>query len=205
MGAPRLSRREPIVLHPESLRIPGKLTNLDGFRAWARSDAFPDQGRIDWISGEVLIDVPPEDLNTHNTPKMAIAGDLRALVETRLDLGVVCADRMRVSVPRADLSCEPDAVVIRFESLESGRVRLVPSAAGKVGRYVEIDGPPDIVVECVSDSSETKDQEDLLRAYHTAGVPEYWLVDARGTEPRLVLYRHGARRYQRAHRTEAGS
>jgi hypothetical protein len=50
---------------------------------------------------------------------MAIAGDLRALVETRLDLGVVCADRMRVSVPKADLSCEPDVVAIRFESIES--------------------------------------------------------------------------------------
>ncbi len=194
----RAGQQTTIFLQRENLRIPGTLGDLRRFRAWVRSDDFPRQGRIDWISGEVTVDTSPEDLNTHNTPRAAIAGELGILVERRLDVGVVCSGRMRVSVPGVDLSCEPDVAVIRFESLESGRVRLVPGATGEAGRFVEIEGPPDIVVECVSDSSETKDREDLLRAYHAARVPEYWLVDAREVEPRLDLYRHAARRYLRS-------
>jgi Uma2 family endonuclease len=193
-----------IILEPARLRIPGDLTDLDSFRAWVHSEAFPETGRIDWIGGEVSIDMSPEDLNTHNTPKAAIAGDLRDLVEARLDVGVVCADRMRVSFPAADLSVEPDVVVVRFDTIDSKRVRLVPKASLEAERYVEIQGPPDIVVECVSDSSETKDKKKLFAAYHEAGVPEYWLVDARGDEPRLSLYRHARARYREAARDRDG-
>jgi Uma2 family endonuclease len=180
------------------VRIPGNLTDLARFRAWVRSDAFPDTGRIDWIGGEVSVDTSPEDLNTHNTPKAALGRDLGNLVETRLDLGVVCADRMRVSVPAADLSVEPDVVVVRFATIDSGRVRLVPKATQEEGRYVEIQGPPDIVVECVSDSSQAKDKKKLFAAHHAAGVPEYWLVDARGPGPRLALHRRARARYTEA-------
>ena len=67
-----------------------------------------------------------------------------------------------------------------WASLEAGRVKEVAAASGKPGRYVELEGTPDLVVEIVSDSSARKDRERLPRLYAAAGVPELWLVDARG-------------------------
>jgi hypothetical protein len=136
---------------------PGDARDLEDFRAWARSDAFPERGRIDWIDGEVVLDLSPEDLNAHGSPKTAITHGL---------------------------------VEVLFETVRSGRVRLVPKARGGEGRFVEIEGPPDLVVECVSDSSVTKDSATLLHKYHAAGVREYWLIDARGSEPVLAMRRH---------------
>jgi Uma2 family endonuclease len=35
------------------------------------------------------------------------------------------------------------------------------------------------VLEVISESSVTKDKTRLREAYHKAGIPEYWLIDAR--------------------------
>ena len=61
----------------------------------------------------------------------------------------------------------------------AGRVRLVPKASSETADYIEIEGPPDLIVEIVSDSSVCKDTKRLPAAYFAAGVPEFWLVDAR--------------------------
>jgi Uma2 family endonuclease len=61
-------------------------------------------------------------------------------------------------------------------------VRWVPKASKKKGRYVEIEGTPDIVIEIVSDSLEDKDSDRLPAAYYDAGIREYWLIDSRGDE-----------------------
>jgi len=42
-------------------------------------------------------------------------------------------------------------------------------------------------VEVLSDSSERKDEKLLRVAYARAGVPEYWLVDARGDALRFEI------------------
>src|SRR5262249_46883245 len=65
------------------------------------------------------------------------------------------------------------------EGLRSGRVRLVRRPDDPT-RFREIEGTPDWVLEVVSDSSVEKDTEQLRDAYHRAGIPEYWLIDARG-------------------------
>jgi len=181
-----------IILQPDGVRIPGYVVDFESFRSWVRSPEFPEKGRIDWIDTELEVDMSPEKLSSHGAPKAAVAGDLRTFVEGR-DLGVVYVDRARVSVPGASLSAEPDVTVIFFDSVTSGRVRLVPDAAG--GDTVEIEGPPDLVVEVVSQSSEKKDLRRLREAYWQAGVPEYWLVDARGEDSRFALLRRDAREY----------
>src|SRR5262249_34297703 len=43
-------------------------------------------------------------------------------------------------------------------------------------------GRPDWVVEIVSRSTVHKDTQRLRTLYHRAGIPEYWLIDARGAE-----------------------
>lgn len=80
----------------------------------------------------------------------------------------------------ADVSNNPDMVGIRWESIESNKVRYVASRSND--REVEIEGSPDWVLEIVSRSSVTKDKRDLRQAYHQAGVAEYWIVDACGEE-----------------------
>lgn len=190
------------LIFDDQLEIP-LVQSLADFRVWARSDAFPERGRIDYITGRIEVDMSPEDFFCHGTPKTEIIAVLGALVKS-LGLGYLLSDQMRVSCPEADVSVEPDIVFISEESLEDGQVRLVPKASGEPDRYIEIEGPPDLVVEIVSDSSVTKDTRRLPAAYRAAGVQEFWLVDARGPRPLLRIHHRGARGWKLARPDAAG-
>src|SRR5436305_3207156 len=163
----------------EDVPIPRRPTrHLAGFRAWAVSSRFPEHGRIDFLAGNLEVDMSPEDLHTHGTVKSRIAALLDRLV-VDAGLGEVYIDRARISSPWADLSVEPDVVVVFWETLDSGRLRYVPAASGEPDRYIEMEGAPDLVVEVVSNSSERKDLIRLPPLYAAAGIPELWLVDVR--------------------------
>lgn len=192
-----------ILLEPEGIRIPGRLVNLAAFRAWTRSPEFPERGRIDWIHGELEIDMSPEELNSHGTPKVAIATALESIVGAG-DRGVVLVDRMRVVCQAADLSVEPDVVVVLFESVDRGNVRLVRAPGRNDERCIEIEGAPDLIVECVSNSSVAKDRIRLRARYARAGVPEYWIVDARSARPSLTVLVRAGREYRESRRDRSG-
>jgi len=132
--------------------------------------------------------VSPESLYTHNKPKGALYATVR-LAEQR-DLGEVYADRARVIVESADLSCEPDLVFVSNESFDSGRVTLTPRD-DRPDDAVEIVGPPDLVAEVVSNSSVRKDNRNLYSLYFEAGVREYWLIDVRGQQIAFRLLTRG--------------
>jgi Uma2 family endonuclease len=166
--------------------VPRAARRLPGFRAWAQSDCFPKTGRIDYLDGKIDIDMSPEDLQTHGTLKAALAAELFLLI-AKPQQGYVFVDRTRVTSTAGGLSAEPDVVVALFSSLDAGRVRQVPSAQPAPGRFVELEGAPDLVVEIVSDSSEIKDTERLPLQYAQAGIPELWLLDARGSEVRFEV------------------
>ena len=68
---------------------------------------------------------------------------------------------------------------------------LVPKASGEPGRYIELEGGPDLVAEIVSDTSVTKDTRRLPWAYFQAGIREFWLLDARGERLRFEIHRRG--------------
>ncbi len=173
----------------EQIEIP-TIHNLAEFRRWALSEDFPQRGRIDYIAGKIEVDMSPEDYYTHGTLKARVAGEIIDRV-AELDLGDILVGETRVSDVPADLSAEPDVVVITFQAFDDGRVRLIPKASGKEGRYVEVEGGPDLVVEIVSDSSVKKDTVRLPISYFQAGVREYWLIDARGEELSFQLLRRG--------------
>jgi Uma2 family endonuclease len=63
------------------------------------------------------------------------------------------------------------------------------------GKYIELEGTPDWVLEVVSQSSVVKDTEWLRESYHRAGIPEYWLVDARFDEVSFQILRYRRDRY----------
>lgn len=180
--------------------IPMSLRCLEDFRRWTYSDGFPDQGRIDYVTGRIEVDMSPEDLFTHGTPKTEIVRVLSACIKNQR-CGYLLVDRTRVSSVPADLSAEPDIVFISKQSLAAGHVRLIPKACGGPDRYVEVEGAADLVVEIVSDSSATKDTQRLPKAYFSAGVREYWLVDVRGTVVDFRIHHRGPTAFQKAERT----
>lgn len=162
----------------ETLRIPPGVGTLEGFRRWTWSECFPDHGRIDFLAGELEIDLSPENLYKHSAPKTALSAALYQQVE-RTGRGGVYIDCTRIVSVDADLSVEPDVVAVLWDSLESGRVVRVPTADGEPDSYIEFEGAADLVVEVISDSSQAKDRRRLPPLYAKAGVPELWLVDAR--------------------------
>ncbi len=179
------------VLFEEQIEVPLGIQSLADFRRWAVSDQFPEAGRIDFVGGRIEVDMSPEDLYCHGALKVELIRVLSQHVKTG-QLGDLFTDRTRVSAPRANLSVEPDIVFVAVDSLETGRVRLVPKASGGPGRYVELEGGPDLVVEIVSDTSVRKDTERLPAAYFQAGVREFWLADARA-EPIVFRIHHRGR------------
>jgi Uma2 family endonuclease len=176
------------VLLDDDLHIPARVHSLNGFRRWSHSARFPAEGRIDYLRGVVEVDRSPEDLYTHGAVKTALASELHTLIG-KTDRGSVFVDRTRVVAPAVGLSVEPDVVVVLWESLEAGRVREVPGVRAEEGRFVELEGAPDLIVEVISDRSVRKDRQHLPGLYAAAGVPELWLVDARSraTEPQLEI------------------
>ncbi len=171
------------------------VASLDEFRVWAHGDDFPERARIDYIAGRIEVDMTPEDYYSHGGVKVEVIGVLRNLVKSN-DLGDLRADRTRISSPEADLSAEPDVVFLSYQTLDSGRARLVPKATGEPDRFVEIEGSADMVVEIVSDRSEKKDTVRLPAAYWHAGVTEYWLIDARAEELVFRIQRRGSSGYE---------
>ena len=67
-------------------------------------------------------------------------------------------------------------------AIDEGRVRLIPKATGETGRFVEVEGSPDLVIEIVSDSSVNKDTWRLPKAYFDAGLSELLAQGFIGTE-----------------------
>jgi Uma2 family endonuclease len=47
------------------LHVPASAFTLNGFREWVKSDAFPDNVRVCFVSGEIFLDVRNEDLDIH--------------------------------------------------------------------------------------------------------------------------------------------
>ena len=176
------------VIFEERVEVPLTLAGLVDFRRWTRSPGFPETGRIDFLAGTIEVDMSPEDIFCHGVLKAELAAVLQRRIKVR-NLGLLLIDSTRVVCEAAGLSVEPDIVFVSHASLQAGRVRLVPKATGEPGRYVEIEGPPDLVVEIVSDTSVEKDTVRLPRAYHAAGVREFWLCDARVRPATFLIQR----------------
>jgi Uma2 family endonuclease len=181
------------VVFEEQVEIPLDLRSLAEFRRWALSDCFPEQGRIDYLAGRIEVDMSPEDFFCHGTLKVEL---VRVLSQRVKDAGSghLVSDRTRVSSPEADLSAEPDIVF----------ARLVAATTGQPGRYVELEGAPDLVVEIVSDRSEAKDTRRLPEAYSRAGVREFWLADARGEEIVFLIHQRGEASFEPVERDSEG-
>jgi Uma2 family endonuclease len=180
-------------LFEEAVSIPPDLFSLEKFRDWAHSRSFPRRGRISYVAGALEVDMSPEELETHNKVKGCLMWGIHAWLRGK-GLGDLLADGAFLVNEKADLATEPDLLFCSWESIRTGKVRYAGRKKGSK-RRVEVIGSPDLVVEIVSDSSVRKDTLLLRKAYHRAGVDEYWIVDARGQDIRFKVLSRRARSY----------
>ena len=186
------------VVVADQVRIPSWVNDLESFRRWSRSDDYPEQGWVSFLDGEIWVDTHMEQLFSHNRVKTQFAVVLGGLVENE-GLGYYFSDRAALSNEPANLSTEADGTFCSFGGIESGRVRLVE---GVEEGHVEIEGTPDMVLEVVSTRSIRKDTKKLRGLYWRAGVPEYWLVDARKTPLQFDVLRWTERGYSATRRKQ---
>ena len=176
------------------VQIPSYVTDLNTFRRWAHSEEFPERGEISYIAGEIWVDMNAEEIESHNKVKRDVGGGLWLFLENT-DAGELLVDGALLVNEEADLATEPDLIFCSWESLRSGRVAYAEWVEGSE-RLVEVRGTPDIAIEVVSRYSLPKDLRKLPVAYFKAGIPEYWLIDARGEEIRFMLQVRGEAAYE---------
>lgn len=177
------------------LRVPATVFELDGFRDWVLADDFPEKLKASFLGSRIEIEMSPEELHTHTRVKGDIFADLRTWV-LQHRAGELFTDGAQLTEGDAGLSTEPDMMFSLWDSIRSGRVRYVEKVRGS-GRFTEVSGAPDLVVEVTSRSSVRKDNVELAKRYFKAGVREYWTIDARGKSIEFRVFVRGARKFKR--------
>jgi len=158
--------------------VPKSVRDHASFRRWARSPEIPEHARVAFYNRTLWIDPDMEQFYVHNQVKAEVTAVLRPLVKAA-GTGRYGTDGMLISNPDLELSTVPDGFYFSFGTFRTGTIREV---AGVKNGCVEFEGVPDMILEVVSSSSETKDLVDLRDLYWRAGVKEYWLIDARTEE-----------------------
>src|SRR5262245_35719641 len=171
--------------------VPSWVDDIQSFRRWSDSDAFPEDGRIDFIDGMVCLDMSKEQVFSHVDVKSEINAVLRFLVKMGR-VGRYFTDGAYFTNDSTRLSVKPDGSFVSTESIERHQVQF---RKGKKRGFTELLGVPDMLLEVVSDSSEQKDTVLLRESYARAGVKEYWLVDAREESARFEILRLASHRF----------
>jgi Uma2 family endonuclease len=179
--------------HQQLVEVPRSGMTLEDFRAWVYSEDFPQRGRITYINGKLIIDMSPERIDSHNKIKTEIVRVIAGLVQ-QAKLGEFYSDRAWIINREAGVSNEPDAAFATWKTLKSNK--LDSPADRREDDRLELVGTPDWVCEIISDTSELKDTRTLLKAYHKAGIREYWLIDAREEEIDFQILTWMKARYQ---------
>jgi Uma2 family endonuclease len=155
--------------------IPDWVDDLDSYCQWRLSGEAPEHGELALLDTGIWVDLSMEEFLTHNQVKAAFDFGIMSVVQPA-QLGRYVPDRMLLRNTQANLSAEPDGLFFLWETMRSGRLRLVDKSGHG---FVELDGTPDLVLEIVSKTSVDKDSVLLRELYWKAGIAEYWLVDAR--------------------------
>ena len=171
-------------MHNSTL-IPEWVIDLESYRRWARSTDFPTTGTYSFLDGVIWVDLHKEEFFTHNQVKGNLISTLGRLIQN-CQIGYLFTSRAIRSQPGANMSTMSDLFFVSYETVISDRARFVEE---KNYGPVEVEGSPNMVLEIVSDSSVKKDTQVLKEKYAKAGVDEYWLVDARGSDLRFEIWR----------------
>lgn len=140
------------------------------FLDWADEDVHAE-----WVDGEVTLFMPPSVLHQR------LLGFLYTLLSwyaRRLDLGEVLMAPVEMRIRDGRSAREPDLLFV---------------AAANAARIdsIRVDGPADLVVEIVSETSVGRDRVEKRREYERAGVAEYWVLDPRPRRQRAEFLQIG--------------
>ncbi len=141
---------------------PQRMTYAD-FRAWAGEDTHAE-----WADGEVILLMPPK--HVHQIMVSFLDRLLGAFVRV-FKSGEVIVAPFELRIKPGGNSREPDVMFIA----NAHRDRVTPE---------KVIGPPDLIIEIVSDESVHRDRVDKFDEYEAGGVPEYWIIDYRTGHPR---------------------
>ncbi len=147
-------------------------------------DMTPEQ-KVEFIDGEVVMHSPARLSHLEVTKR--IAKLLDTYVEIK-NLGLVAVEKCLVVFPRNDY--EPDVVFFSQEkamSLDGGTMQFPV---------------PDLIVEVLSKSTESRDRGVKFEDFQANGVEEYWIVDA--DEPVVEQYILKDGRYQLQMKSASG-
>lgn len=169
----------PTVMHEEhgAITIPRWVVDVPSFWRWRDEAELPEKLKVHFLNGDVWVDTAMEELFSHNQVKEVLNRVLGGLIVDG-DLGLYVPDGMALSCPEADFVTNPDAMFLSNESMTAERVWHEAGQKRKA-KATRVVGTPDLVVEIVSPNTADKDTEWLMSAYHDAGIPECWLIDAR--------------------------
>jgi Uma2 family endonuclease len=198
----RETERQPvetiIAVGAEQVSVPAWVKDYASFIRWMHSGEFPEEGKICFINGNVWMDPSMEDFYSHNAIRAEIGRSLANLMK-ETDYGEFVVEGMRYGHRDTELSTEPDGMVFSHEALRDGRATLT---GGESGLQSELLGSPEIVIEIVSRSSEVKDTEWAMSAYHDAGIGEYWVIDARNEDDiQFTIFKRGKKEFTAARKS----
>ncbi len=156
-------------LEPTRLRM-----SYEDFMAWSDEDTHAEWILLDSSRyGEVIVHRPPKDIH------QAVVGflyELLGMFVRLFDLGRVRIAPLEVKLKPGGSSRVPDIFFVAQANLD----RLTQN---------RMNGPPDLVIEVVSDDSVKRDRDDKFGEYRDAGVREYWITDPRPDKQRADFYR----------------
>jgi Uma2 family endonuclease len=129
---------------------------------WAEFARLPSEGstRYEVIAGELVVSPAPG--LRHQGVVGELVTRLNGLIRDR-DLGYVYPGPVDVIFAEGDY-LEPDVAFVR-----KGREAILTDRG--------IEGPPDLVIEVLSPSTESRDRGLKLERYRHFDVGEYWIVD----------------------------
>jgi Uma2 family endonuclease len=102
-----LTVRTAVVIEPYHLRIPGWIVDLGSFSRWVKSDEFPSQGRIDYLQGEVWVDMGDGQArlsSSGNGSRLSLPGRSRRAKGDSMCAVVLEADNVFVPAAVTDLA-----------------------------------------------------------------------------------------------------
>jgi Uma2 family endonuclease len=143
---------------------------------------LPDDGRrYEILDGD--LEVTPSPTTTHQRVSRRLSRVLDDYV-TRHGLG--------------EIFYAPTDVILANTTITVPDLLFVAAPRGSIITRRAIEGPPDLIVEILSDSTARRDRTRKASLYFRYGVSCYWLVDPE--EHTLETYERGKRRYRRTGR-----
>jgi len=135
----------------------------------------PDRNRYEIVDGELIVTAAPIPL--HQRIVLKLGSKLLDFAEKH-HFGQVYVAPLDIVFTRSTV-LEPDLLFI-----SNDRLHIVGEK--------HLTGPPDLVVEVLSESTARLDRDVKPKQYALYGVPEFWLIDPNGKTVEIFRLREGA-------------